>query len=87
MPNTKVATYIELKPKHYVGGISLTIRCKPSERWIAELLLSDLSAIEGWAIQREAPTPRRTETMETTGTAGIRCGRQGGEVGAASSGN
>ena len=48
MTDTKINTYIELKPEHYVGEMSLTLCCKPSERHKADLLLEILRGIEGW---------------------------------------
>lgn len=45
---TKITTYVELKPEHHVGEMSLTLCCKPSERHRADLLLEILRGIDGW---------------------------------------
>ena len=50
MTNPRIRIYIEETPEHHVGEISLTVNCKPSERHTAELLLSIIRNLEGWAI-------------------------------------
>lgn len=48
MTNTKVQIYIEHKPEHYDGDISITIKCKPSQQWIAEMLKEMIEGFEGF---------------------------------------
>jgi hypothetical protein len=48
MDPIKINTYVEFKPEHHEGNMSITITCKASEKWKAELLLEILQTIEGW---------------------------------------
>jgi len=47
MSSIKVNTYVEIKPEYYVGEIGLTITCKASEKWKADLIIEMLETIEG----------------------------------------
>lgn len=94
MTHPKFTIYLEETPEYYASDMSITVNCKPSERWKVEMLISVLESLEGFefeaggggaeqdgesaAAQRKTTIPANTEPTRGAIAPGTPAGRGAG---------